>query len=105
MPEINYASDANVAANTEIDLSAHMDAPAQVRGGADAVRRAVLAKGDGTGTGTIFSSTGTLSSSDDAGSGTIGYIDGYTVKVGDVIEAGDTLTVAYDAEGQNEQPL
>jgi len=98
-----YSPDADIAANTEVNLHGVLDGPMDLRGGKDPVEEAELKTGADF-TQTDFTSTGQGEAGDPA-AGEIVVTGPYTIAVGDAISSTDLLQVRVDERGEVEKKV
>lgn len=112
MGHYHYTPNADVAANTEIDLSGVLDGPMDVRDGNDPVTDAATKSGaDDTSTAgttvlghTDLTSTG-QGAADGPGAGEIIVTGPYTVALGDALDNNSLLVLNVEERGDVEKKL
>jgi len=107
-----YTPDADVAANTEIDLSDVLDAPLDVRGGNDPFVEGRIKGGDddtSTAGTTVLSNTALASvgqgAAGDPAAGEVVFVDEYTIALGDALDNNSILEMAVEERGEVEQKV
>jgi hypothetical protein len=102
MEQVSVRRGANVAANTEIDVSDEIEVPIDTREGLDPVVSAVLVDVS-AGSGNALTSVGQGAAGDPA-AGEIVVVDDHTVALGDAFDSPDELVLTYEAVGEHEVP-
>lgn len=103
MGHYTYSPDAEIAANTEVDLSGVLEQPIDLRGGNDPVEEAELKAGSDF-TQTDLTSVG-QGAADDPAAGEIAVTGPYTIAVGDTVAMTDLLQVRVKERGEVERKV